>query len=252
MVSVFGLPPLAPNRPLPRAIFDGICDVLCTSSTPQKRAGFLPRGGGSAPPARLPIAKAKATPHAMRSNMPGIRCLVHRRIEGRPAFFCIFFAFFLHFFCIFLHFFCIFFAFGMFLACFLHLAVLGICLVFFLGAFSWRRHPNLWLVVTRAPCWKKMSKNAKKYQKNATGNSKCQKNANMQCQKNHKKMPQINIWPSSESAGKKVIKLAQPVAQVPWRRSCETPEQQQDQGRNLRRQTARPRPNVPFERLKIL
>ena len=82
MVSVFGLPPLAPNRPLPRAIFDGICDVLCTSSTPQKRAGFLPRGGGSAPPARLPIAKAKATPHAMRSNMPGIRCLVHRRIAG--------------------------------------------------------------------------------------------------------------------------------------------------------------------------
>ena len=84
VVSVFGLPPLAPNRPLPRAIFDGICDVLCTSSTPQKRAGFLPRGGGSAPPARLPIAKAKATPHAMRSNMPGIRCLVHRRIEGLP------------------------------------------------------------------------------------------------------------------------------------------------------------------------
>ena len=80
VVSVFGLPPLAPNRPLPRAIFDGICDVLCTSSTPQKRAGFLPRGGGSAAPARLPIAKAKATPHAMRSNMPGIRCLVHRRI----------------------------------------------------------------------------------------------------------------------------------------------------------------------------
>ena len=82
MVSVFGLPPLAPNRPLPRAIFDGICDVLCTSSTPQKRAGFFASGGGSAPPARLPIAKA--TPHAMRSNMPGIRCLVHRRIEGLP------------------------------------------------------------------------------------------------------------------------------------------------------------------------
>ena len=38
-------------------------------------------GGGSAAPARLPIAKAKATPHAMRSNMPGIRCLVHRRIR---------------------------------------------------------------------------------------------------------------------------------------------------------------------------
>ena len=84
VVSVFGLPPLAPNRPLPRAIFDGICDVLCTSRAPQKRAGFLPRGGGSAAAARPPIAKAKATPHAMRSNMPGIRCLVHRRIEGLP------------------------------------------------------------------------------------------------------------------------------------------------------------------------
>ena len=27
------------------------------------------------------IAKAKAMPHAMRFNMPGIRCLVHRRIN---------------------------------------------------------------------------------------------------------------------------------------------------------------------------
>ena len=36
--------------------------------------------GGSAAAARPLIAKAKATPHAMRSNMPGIRCLVHRRI----------------------------------------------------------------------------------------------------------------------------------------------------------------------------
>ncbi len=45
-----------------------------------------------------------------------------------------------------------------------------------------------------------------KYKKHATGNSKCQKNANMQCQKNQK-MPQINIWPSSESAGKKVINI---------------------------------------------
>ena len=25
--SLFGLPPLAPNGPFPRAIFDGICDV---------------------------------------------------------------------------------------------------------------------------------------------------------------------------------------------------------------------------------
>ena len=66
--SFFGLPPLAPNGPFPRAIFDGICDVLCTSST------------RSAADARPHIAKAKATPHAMRSNMPGIRCLVHRRI----------------------------------------------------------------------------------------------------------------------------------------------------------------------------
>ena len=29
---------------------------------------------------RPPIAKAKATPHAMRFKRPGIRCLVHRRI----------------------------------------------------------------------------------------------------------------------------------------------------------------------------
>ena len=50
----------------------------------KKEPVFCLRGGGSAPPARLPIAKAKATPHAMRSNMPGIRCLVHRRIEGLP------------------------------------------------------------------------------------------------------------------------------------------------------------------------
>ena len=46
----FGPPPLAPNRPLPRAIFDGICDVLCTSSTPQKRAVFCLGGG---PPLRF-------------------------------------------------------------------------------------------------------------------------------------------------------------------------------------------------------
>ena len=45
---------------------------------------LLKKERGSAPPARLPIAKAKATPHAMPSNMPGIRCLVHRRIEGLP------------------------------------------------------------------------------------------------------------------------------------------------------------------------
>ena len=37
-------------------------------------------GGGRRHFARPLIAKAKATPHAMRSNMPGIRCLVHRRI----------------------------------------------------------------------------------------------------------------------------------------------------------------------------
>ena len=33
--------PLAPHGPFPRAIFDGICDVLCTSSTLQKRAVFF-------------------------------------------------------------------------------------------------------------------------------------------------------------------------------------------------------------------
>ena len=41
---------------------------------------FCLRGGGRRHLARPPIAKAKATPHAMRFNMPGIRCLVHRRI----------------------------------------------------------------------------------------------------------------------------------------------------------------------------
>ena len=41
-------------------------------------------GGGPAAQDTPPIAKASATPHAMRSNMPGIRCLVHRRIEGLP------------------------------------------------------------------------------------------------------------------------------------------------------------------------
>ena len=77
--SCFWVPPLAPNKFLPRAIFDGICDVLCTSSTLQKRAVFLPPGAGRRHMAPPPVAKAKATPHAMRSNMPGIRCLVHRR-----------------------------------------------------------------------------------------------------------------------------------------------------------------------------
>ena len=46
----------------------------------KKEPVFCLGGGGSAAASRLPIAKAKATPHAMRSNMPGIRCLVHRRI----------------------------------------------------------------------------------------------------------------------------------------------------------------------------
>ena len=79
----------------------------------------------------------------------------------------------------------------------------GMCLVFFGGVDSWWRHPSLWLVVTREPCWTNMSKNAPK--KNATTNSKCQKHVNMQRQKIPQKMPQIHIWPSSESAGKKVI-----------------------------------------------
>ena len=52
-----------------------------------KMSRFFASGGGSAAPARLPIAKAKATPHAMRSNMPGIRCLVHRQPPTRtPCF----------------------------------------------------------------------------------------------------------------------------------------------------------------------
>ena len=45
-----------------------------------KKEPFFRLGGGSAAAARPLIAKAKATPHAMRSNMPGIRCLVRRRI----------------------------------------------------------------------------------------------------------------------------------------------------------------------------
>ena len=45
-----------------------------------KNTRFVASGGGRRHMARPPIAKAKATPHAMRFNMPGIRCLVHRRI----------------------------------------------------------------------------------------------------------------------------------------------------------------------------
>ena len=46
---------------------------------------FCASRGGSAARSAPPIAKAKATPHAMRFNMPGIRCLVHRRIFHRLA-----------------------------------------------------------------------------------------------------------------------------------------------------------------------
>ena len=54
----FWIPSLAPNEPLPRASFDGICDVLSTSSTLQKRAVFFClRAGG-----RRHMA------HAMRFN----------------------------------------------------------------------------------------------------------------------------------------------------------------------------------------
>ena len=68
----FWILPLARNRAFPRAIFDGNCDVSCTLSTLQKRAVFLPPGGGWRHRACPHIAKAKATPHAMRFNMPGI------------------------------------------------------------------------------------------------------------------------------------------------------------------------------------
>ena len=74
MFSFFGLPPLAPNRPLPRAIFDGICVVFCTSSTLQKRAAFLTRGG-SAARGMSPCSKSQGNPacHAAqyaRRQMP--------------------------------------------------------------------------------------------------------------------------------------------------------------------------------------
>ena len=67
--SFFGLPPLAPNRPLPRAVFA----MFYAHRALFNKEPFFCLGGGSAAVASLPIAKAKATPHAMRSNMPGIR-----------------------------------------------------------------------------------------------------------------------------------------------------------------------------------
>ena len=45
-LAFLGSRPLPQTDPSQGQFFDGICDVLCTSSTPQKRAGFLPRGGG--------------------------------------------------------------------------------------------------------------------------------------------------------------------------------------------------------------
>ena len=82
---MFGFRPLPQTSSCPRAIFDGICDVLCTSSTLQKWAVFLPPGAGRRHLAPPPIAKAKATPHAMRFNMPGIRRLVQSPSEQASA-----------------------------------------------------------------------------------------------------------------------------------------------------------------------
>ena len=76
------LPQTDPSRGQFLTVFPMFYALECsmTSNTLQKRAAFLPRGGGRRHFARPLIAEAKATPHATRSNMPGIRCLVHRRI----------------------------------------------------------------------------------------------------------------------------------------------------------------------------
>ena len=67
-LAVFGFRPL--RQTIPRAIFDGICDVLCTSSTLQKRAVFVPPGAGRGHMAPPPIAKAKAMPQGCGSICP--------------------------------------------------------------------------------------------------------------------------------------------------------------------------------------
>ena len=82
--AVFALAPPSPKPTPPKGHFWRYLRCFMHIEQSSKMTVFLPPGRGSAAAARPPIAKAKAKPHAMRSNMPGIRCLVHRRIEGLP------------------------------------------------------------------------------------------------------------------------------------------------------------------------
>ena len=78
--AVFALAPPSPKPTPPKGHFWRYLRCFMHIEQSSKMTVFLPPGRGSAAAARPPIAKAKAKPHAMRSNMPGIRCLVHRRI----------------------------------------------------------------------------------------------------------------------------------------------------------------------------
>ena len=82
--AVFALAPPSPKPTPPKGHFWRYLRCFMHIEQSSKMTVFLAPGRGSAAAARPPIAKAKAKPHAMRSNMPGIRCLVHRRIEGLP------------------------------------------------------------------------------------------------------------------------------------------------------------------------
>ena len=78
--AVFALAPPSPKPTPPKGHFWRYLRCFMHIEQSSKMTVFLPPGRGSAAAARPPIAKAKAKLHAMRSNMPGIRCLLHRRI----------------------------------------------------------------------------------------------------------------------------------------------------------------------------
>ena len=73
--AVFALAPPSPKPTPPKGHFWRYLRCFMHIEQSSKMTVFLPPGRGSAAAARPPIAKAKAKPHAMRSNMPGIRCL---------------------------------------------------------------------------------------------------------------------------------------------------------------------------------
>ena len=78
-LAVFGFRPLPQTSPS-QGPFLTVFAMFYAHRALFKMSRFFASGGGRRHLARPPIAKAKATPHAMRFNMPGIRCLVHRRI----------------------------------------------------------------------------------------------------------------------------------------------------------------------------